>query len=326
LECHSQRLLNPFRGVMNIIEHQGAEAVTTDGIHWDIYVRDAELVKDIAHAKRVQTSEIRYGSWSLKGGLKRGAIYPSEDFRILEERGAQVYEYLLRHHKDVPFPLRDTTELWLLDTGGNPLGLLNSVVEKDTIELDCFIDWRAGQACHRTFTTSATDQFADTLCVEHSAGEYLTQFVNVRAGGNPAAQWFDRKPDGSGIGMPGINLSPVLENRTLPATAFPRYFLKEDGCSQVHRRLIQDFFAWLAPCQLILQDLDYSERRHFEQLARSRALEVNKHFHLYPQIIDDSVIRAARVEAELRRDEVHNDGQDDTMTTYYIELNVTRTN
>jgi hypothetical protein len=61
---YAQRLLNPFRGVMNIIEFQGAEAVTTDGIHWDIYVRDLELVQDIQHNARIQTSDIRYGHWS----------------------------------------------------------------------------------------------------------------------------------------------------------------------------------------------------------------------------------------------------------------------
>lgn len=72
-DCYAQRLLNPFRGVMNIIEYQGAEAVTIDGIHWDIYVRDTELVEDLENASRIQTSDIRYGSWSEQEGLKRGA-------------------------------------------------------------------------------------------------------------------------------------------------------------------------------------------------------------------------------------------------------------
>jgi len=310
---------------MNIIEHEGAEAVTTDGVHWDIYVRDAELVKDLANGKRVQTSEIRYGSWSQKNGLKRGTIYPSKDFRILELCGTRLYEYLLGHHNDVPFPLRDTTELWLLDTEGNPLGLLNSVVERDSIEPDCFIDWRAGQACHRAFETTAFDR-EDAPDSDHSPGKYLTQYINGRAGEHPVAQWFTRTPDGSGLGMQGVNLPAGLQNRTLPRVAFPRYFLKEDGCSPAHRQLIQDFLAWLAPCQLLLQDLDHSERQRFEQLAMSRALEVNKHFHLYPQILDDGAIMALRVEAALRLGEAQNDNEDETMATYYIELNVTRTN
>jgi hypothetical protein len=126
---YAQRLLNPFRGVMNIIECQGAEAVTTDGRHWDIYVRDTGLVEGIANSHKVQTSDIRYGSWSLKEGLKRGAIYPCDDFRVLEHRGALVYEYLLNHHNDVPFPLEDRIALWLLDEENLPLGLLDSCGE-----------------------------------------------------------------------------------------------------------------------------------------------------------------------------------------------------
>ena len=36
--CYSQRLLNPFRGSMCCIQYRSAEAVTADGIKWDIYV------------------------------------------------------------------------------------------------------------------------------------------------------------------------------------------------------------------------------------------------------------------------------------------------
>ncbi|HHH43413.1 MAG TPA: hypothetical protein ENK49_04675 [Gammaproteobacteria bacterium] len=311
---------------MNIITHAGAEAVTTDGLHWDIYVRDPELVSDIADHIPVQTSEIRYGSWSQQAGLKRGAIYPSEDFRILEQYGAQVYAYLLQHHTDVPFPLRDTTELWLLDQQGRPLGLLNSTTENSLLELDCFIDWRAGQDCHRNFRSSSAETLTGLTGTDCQAGQYLTQLVNERAGPQPAAQWFRRCPDGSGIGLQGIHLQDELENRTLPAGDFPRYFLREDGWSASQQQLVRDFLAWLAPCQLLLQDLDRPARQRFEQLAATRALEVDRHFRLYPQVLDRDTIQAARVEAALRRDETQTEREDETMATYYIELNVTRTN
>jgi len=100
IRCYAQRLLNPFRGVMNVIEYQAAEAVTLDGVQWDIYVRNAELVKDLAQAERVQTSDIRYGSWSAAQGLKRGPIQPSEDFLRMEHQGEVVYHHLLntQHH------------------------------------------------------------------------------------------------------------------------------------------------------------------------------------------------------------------------------------
>jgi len=164
--CYAQRLLNPFRGVMNIIEYEGAEAVTTDGLHWDIYVRDTTLVEDLADGHKVQTSDIRYGSWSEKQGLKRGAIYPSDDFKMLEHRGAILYEYLL----------------------------------------------------------------------------------------------------------------------------------------------------------------DHATRGQLEKQATARALAVQKHCRLYPSIVDTEAIKAARVEALLRANEPANEDSDETMATYYIELNVTRTN
>ena len=34
--CYSQRILNPFRGVMNIISTGGGDAVTIDGINWTV--------------------------------------------------------------------------------------------------------------------------------------------------------------------------------------------------------------------------------------------------------------------------------------------------
>ena len=159
--CYSQRLLNPFRGVMNIIEFEAAEAVTLDGVHWDIYVRDAELVKDLPNSHKVQTSDIRYGRWSASSGLKRGAIYPSEDFKVLEAQGALVYEYLLKHHQQIPFPFADVSELWLLDQFAQPLVLLKSAVLEDDLELDRLPDWCACHEAGDRFTTGISQQLTN---------------------------------------------------------------------------------------------------------------------------------------------------------------------
>jgi hypothetical protein len=326
LECYAQRLLNPFRGVMNIITYQGAEAVTTDGVHWDIYVRDTELVQDLANSSRVQTSDIRYGSWSAEQGLKRGALYPSDDFKVLEHRGAIVYEYLIKQHRRVPFPLRDSFELWLLDSEDQPLALLHSAVREEDVELDCHIDWRAGQECHRNFSSAAMQVLERNVEAPRSAGAYLTRHVNMRAGAAPQAQWFRRTSDRRGEGLQGINLAPHLCGRRLAADAFPRYFLREDDSSAAHRRLIQDFLAWQAPWLLLLQNLSRTTRSRLEQLARTRALAVDKHYALYPEIVDEDALNVARVEAALRKNLPPAQEPDDTLATYYIELNVTRTN
>jgi hypothetical protein len=328
LNSYAQRLLNPFRGVMNIIEHQGAEAVTTDGIHWDIYVRDTDLVEELANSKRIQTSDIRYGSWSKQNGLKRGAIYPSDDFKVLEHRGAIVYEQVLERHGDVPFPLKDDLELWLLDADQRPLALLNSVVNEEDVELDCHIDWRAGQECRRKFASPALRELIPGQGPDRGAGEYLTRYINARAGAAPRAQWFRRNPDGSGEGLRGINVNSRMEGRVLETAQFPRYFLCEDDHGEPHRRLIQDFLAWQAPCLLLLQNLEAHTRERFEQLAAARALTVDKHFRLYPEIINQDALTAARVEAALRKNQhqEQEEEEEEIMSTYYIELNVTRTN
>jgi hypothetical protein len=321
---YAQRLLNPFRGVMNIIEYQGAEAVTTDGAHWDIYVRDTELVADISDAHRVQTSDIRYGSWSRDAGLKRGALYPSDDFKLLEDRGATVYEYLLQHDRDIPFPLTDSIELWLLDGEHQPLGLIDSVCDEQDIDNDRRIDWRAGRECARKFRPSAAPPL---LAGEQpDAGAYLTGCIATRAGDNPGAQWFRRRADGSGTGLTGVNIDAALHGRTLNATRFPRYFLREHDSDPAHRRLIEDFLAWQAPYLLLLQDLDDRDRRRFERLAQSRALAVERNFRLYPELLDAEAVAAARVEAALRRSASQDTESDDTLATYYIELNMSRTN
>lgn len=326
IECYAQRLLNPFRGVMNIIEYRGAEAVTTDGIHWDIYVRDDELVADLNNSHKIQTSDIRYGNWSARDGLKRGAIYPSEDFRILEHRGAIVFEDLLRQHTEVPFPLRDNIELWLLDVHSAPLALLDSVVRAKDIELDCPLDWRAGQECRKHFQANAMQQLSEAENTGIGAGDYLTRYINGRAGDTPRAQWFRRLPDGRGEGLRGINLPRELEARSLPDHVFPPYFLSDADSAPRHRQLIQEFIDWQAPWLLLLQNLMPAARQRFERLARSRALAVEKHYHLYPDIVDHDPLTAARVEAALRKNQAQDEDADEAMSTYYIELNVTRTN
>jgi hypothetical protein len=78
--CYSQRLLNPFRGIVSYLGYQSADAVTADGRHWDIYVSNEALLDGLDPGRRPQISDIRYGSWSARRGLKRGPIFPSDDF------------------------------------------------------------------------------------------------------------------------------------------------------------------------------------------------------------------------------------------------------
>jgi hypothetical protein len=324
--CFAQRLLNPFRGVMNVIEHEGAEAVTIDGRHWDIYVRDTALVEDLADSHKVQTSDIRYGSWSEKQGLKRGAIYPSDDFKLLEHRGAVVYEYLLAHYRDIPFRFSDTCELWLLDRQHLPLVLLASATGRQHIDLDAPLDWHSGYECARHFRSAATEALNRRDDTSLGAGQWLDRLIVERAGPSPAAQWVQREADGSGSALAGIGLPTPPESRHLPARLFPAFFIADHAQDDPEQRLIQDYLAWQAPCLLLLQTLDPGTRALLERQAVHRALAVEQHYRLYPSVVDTESIQAARVEALLRANDPARDRDEETMATYYIELNVTRTN
>ena len=38
VRCYSQRLVNPFRGILSVVETEDADAVSSDGLHWSLYI------------------------------------------------------------------------------------------------------------------------------------------------------------------------------------------------------------------------------------------------------------------------------------------------
>jgi len=316
IECYAQRLLNPFRGVVHTIRFQSAEAVTTDGIEWDIYVANDALLDGLGRAgKRAQISDIRYGHWSAEKGLKRGPLYPSDDFKRLEEMGAVVYEHLLKVHREVPFAFRDAFELWLLDRSEQPLALLHSVRTHSETDTKPPLDWRAGMAAQERFQSTAIADPPD------SAGIYLTQYINSLASG--VAQWFCRTDDGSGLGLHALKGGEALRGRVLEAEAFPSLFIATAGMDAAHTRLVHDYHAWQAPWMLLLPHLDAATRSALEASACQQAELIEKHCRLYPAVIDRAALQAARVEAALVRSQPRVQKQDDVMPMFYIELNST---
>jgi hypothetical protein len=316
IECYAQRLLNPFRGVVHTIRFQSAEAVTTDGIEWDIYVANDALLDGLGRAgKRAQISDIRYGHWSAEKGLKRGPLFPSDDFRRLENMGAVVYEHLLRVHREVPFKFSDPFELWLLDRNDQPLALLHSVRADSETDTQPPLDWRAGLAAQEGFRSAAIADLAEP------AGVYLTRNVNSPASG--VAQWFRRADDGAGLGLHTRKGGEALRGRVLETDAFPPLFIATTGMDAAHTRLVYDYHAWQAPWMLQLPQLDRATRSALEACACLQAELIEKHCRLYPEVIDRAALQAARVEAALLRSQPRPQTQDEAIPMFYIELNST---
>lgn len=311
IEFYSQRLLNPFRGVMNVIRYRGAEAVTTDGVHWEIYVSNDELRNGLDPHAHVQISDIRYGHWSAQAGLKRGPIYPSQDFKRMEALGAVVYDALLQGHDRLPFPLCDRYELWLLDQAQQPLCLLHSEVNEYDISLDVSLDWRAGNLCAETFRPQ--------LGEPTQAATLLNDKINALTSAPASACWFQRTEDNSAVALHPINLTDMAMAQ-FSADQFPRFFIREQHADPDLTALVQAFVRWQAPWLLLLQDLTPALRHELEQHARKQALLVEQHFRLYPEIQDASFLRAARVEAMLRKTQARANPADGAMSTWYLEL------
>lgn len=315
-EYYAQRLLNPYRGVVHVIRHGSAEAVTTDGVAWDLYVANDALLDDLGHAgRRAQISDIRYGHWSVEKGLKRGPLYPSDDFRRLEAMGAVLYQHLLEVHRSVPFAFCDAFELWLLDRDARPLALLHSVRAEVDTDTRPPLDWRAGIAAQERFRSTAIAGLTEP------AGAYLTRYVNGFSSG--VAQWFHRSDNGAGRGLHTLRGDASLDGRSLGAEAFPPLFIATAGMDAAHERLVHDYHAWQAPWLLLLPRLDSATRAALEVQACVQAEMVEKHCRLYPAVIDRAALQAARVAAALERSQPSAVVGDAAMLTSYAELNGT---
>ena len=185
------------------------------------------------------------------------------------------------------------------------------------LELDKSIERRAGMACRENFCSQVIRELdPDAPC----AGDYLAKYTNEVAGEKPSARWFQLHPKDGGLGLQGIHLAGGLEGRVLGNEVFPHFLLRAHGHDVKHRKLIEAFFAWQAPWVLLLTDLEKDVRQEFDQQARYHALVVDKQHRLYPDIIGQSFINAARVEAMLRKSQEQKVNQEDIMSTFYIEL------
>ncbi len=292
IRCYSHRMLNPFHGTVNLVEIEGADAVTRDGVHWSLYIQggvDREL-DDQGNAFEVELPDIKFGTWSAAAGLRRSPVRSVVDYQWLDALGSQLLEAVKRRADRLPFPLEDRYELWLLDgQSGLPLALLDSRCEAPAGPSDPAPEWRPGNRAREGFRMPDRSG-------QHPSEE-LAQLVHRAAGPKPRAQWFCRDEQGGGEGMEGAGQSA----RRLAVSAFPELLLRESWASAKDARLVRAFLDWQAPWLLSLQRLGRDSRRALERVGCLQALRLAGLYRLYPQIEDRHRVRAALVEAELRR-------------------------
>ncbi|NNJ51252.1 MAG: hypothetical protein HKP22_12905 [Gammaproteobacteria bacterium] len=274
---YAQRLLNPFHGVMQVIAIEHAEAESTDGINWILYVSHEDIVSHTG------MSEIRYGSWNQQDGLQLSRVRGTETSNIIDMVGEKIAAAVEKYASTIPFPLNDRYECWLLTEDGEPLALLDTVDSYDKQRSHDRTIWHPGTKAYEEFHSDFGD-----------AGR-LKQLINQRAGERSRTLWVERKKTDFGYSGDAIKDKEV----TIAAANIPQRLLLEDWQTVEDSRLVADYLAWLAPWLLQLNNYDDDKRQMIEQQAWKRPMLCAKQYHLFAKVLDEKQLKVTRVQARL---------------------------
>jgi hypothetical protein len=314
-DCFSVRQLAPFRGTFQVIETEQTQAVTDDGESWRIQVK-AMVPRSRwggSEGGRKTQKTMLFGFWSVAGGLHRLPGNPLVDTAEVEQRVASLLEGLDSCASQLPFLPADNYELWLLDKHTRlPLALAASAKGSQPLKVPPFVKWQAssisdlsfiapsmaaGMESGRPASTALGDDKA-RLQPHHRYRDRLEEIVRHAAMG---AQWFQRAPNGSGLGLEERGTASELEGRKLSRDDFPELLIREAWPDEANQALVADYIAWQAPQLLTLHRLAENTRRRLEKLAIKSAIAVSKLHKLYPDCVDPALIKSALVEARLRQ-------------------------
>ena len=282
VKTYSRRQLSPYTSPIQIAEIGDARAISVDGRNWEIQY----LVAAVSARDNDTEPAPRY---ALVATIEDAELLPRPRFGVLDtDAVAATIERLaaLVAQAPLPFTAIDRYELWLLDEAERkPLALLRSCVSRDEMaqideEMTAWRvrpEWLAMPAAQLKIDDPEAEGGDYVPPVNHR----LQQLVEERAGSYPRAQWFDRGGDDGAV--------------------FPPCLVSESWEREGDRELCQMYIRRLAPRLLMLQDLSRSDRRRLELAAREFALDVERFYPIYPEIVDEKLMTSLRVEARMRR-------------------------
>ncbi|MGA7982196.1 MAG: hypothetical protein WCA32_18495 [Chromatiaceae bacterium] len=296
--------MNPFLGVVAVVKTADARALSVDGVHWQIQVSARPprgLWSEDGYQDKYQY--FRFGAWSEAQGLSRVPLNPMLDAGRMVEASRGLIGRVAACQTALPFPFLPELELWLLDTGGLPLALLATAVEGSELDTLGSSAWSAGGRGERPFKSrTLTHRGAPERDASgrFRHAEALERQVHAAAGRRLDRQWFRREAGGGGVGL-DVHASDGFAGRRLGPEAFPLMPLRTSWPDAESSALVADYVGWLAPYLLTLPGLPRDVRRVLEREAAQHALVVDALWRLYPEVLDQSLLSRARVEARLRR-------------------------
>ena len=283
---YAVRRVNPFRGVMQVIEAEEGRALSCNGVVWEILVR-AKPSSAWEPTGRDSQRKIfyRFGMWSMDDGLLQRASSPADDqdYFDLATKCEVLVAHVQDHHQRVPFKLEDNRELWLFDSDSRrPLALLASsrpgagLPTSEPMAWTCCIGANGSPIQHRF----------------PQAQDLETQ-VRLRAGRNVIKYWIKRMAGGDGV--------VETTGEDISADQFPVLLLQENWANSEEQGRASDYLKWISPSLLTLQHLDTGTRAHIENNLNVQAISIEHHWHLYPEIINRKLLKAARVQSRIEK-------------------------
>jgi hypothetical protein len=291
------RRVNPFEGVLEVVETHNARAYSPNGKVWQIQVltqRPDHTWRSFSHVTPIEQF-FNFGLWDAEGGLHKVPANPVMDIGGMRAAADGLVTALTELDTRLPFRLIDDYECWATDHAGAPVALLATTEDPAVLRDTRVGRWQATRLSDHGFASPSLLQLGIPTRSDLGPRQHAERLERqVRQLGQHKT-WFRRGPNGDGerVNSPAGPLA-------LDAEVFPPLGLKTDWGRDIERDLARDYLAWQAPRLLMLQNIGDDDRRWLEIHACRQAVELAAGFRLIPRIIDRDAIEAARVEARLR--------------------------
>jgi hypothetical protein len=282
VDCYAIRRVNPFLGVLQIINTADGRASSTNGVTWEIQVlAPAPAAWGSLNQAIPKVAFYRYGLWSSETGLVSWPLSVKRDNLELSLKCDHLIDCIQKNLPNLPFTLQDNRELWLLDAEQQqPLALLASIRPNEAAPRP---EPRYWSACFGQNGTASQERFPESDALEAQ--------IKQRAGFNINKRWYIRVSDNEGYCDDTGNC--------LPTEAFPQLLLRNDWSNESERNRTTHYLQWIAPALLTLQGLNDDVRRQLEAQLSTQAISIEHHWHLYPRVLDQKKLNACRVQSQL---------------------------
>lgn len=286
VHCYALRRLNPFLGVVQVVETHSGRAISSNGLVWDVQLLTEGPVEwgSLASGTRGK-AWCRYGLWSEREGLASRPLAAHNKDRHLREDSEHLIDQIRLNLDRLPFALTDRRELWLLDAERQePLALLHAMSPDANPPRP---EPRYWSGCLGQQGVAGQRRFPDIVELESQ--------VKARAGFNVSRAWVTWNPEHTAISAADSSLS--REN------GFSAFGIREDWPDKEDQERVLRYIEWAAPAFLTLPYLSDTQRTWLESSLSDQAVSIEYHWRLYPKILDTNKLTAARVQAGLQSSE-----------------------